>query len=272
MNKNFLFAIFAGLSLIIFTNSCSKSDNSKAQDLFAQAREQMNKGEYSQALVSLNELDSLYPRQFDIRKQARHLRPQIIEQQTLLQLSENDSLLAIEKWHGDSLAKSLRLVKNPIENYYVASEEPKDYSSHPGIYARMSPDANFSLTVVTNSQKANRIELGGVTSPALPFDDYRVFTQNGKNYNLTFLQAEIDSCMKQIQKNPHSTTLRLYNNERGVGEIKLPQSQIDNVLKVYENALSVQRIKLLTINRERLEKTLTLTRSQMARTHLDTIK
>lgn len=258
--------------LTTFNSSCSKSDNAKARELFTQAQMLTERGEYTNALTTLNQLDSLYPREFDIRKQARHLRPKIVEQQALLQISENDSLMALEKWHGDSLATFLRLVKNPIENYYVAKNEPENINSRPGMYARMSPDATFYITVVTNGSKANSVEIKGVKSAILPFDNYRVTETNSKNFALTFLQAEIDSCLKALKSDPQNITVKLFNNGRGVGDLKLTASDVENILNVYNNALSVQRIKLLTINRERFEQTLSTARSQIARTAIDSIK
>ncbi len=252
--------------------SCSESDTSKAKELYTQAQQLNDKGECEAALNVLNQLDSLYPREFDIRKQGKHLRPKIIEKQTLLQISANDSLLAIEKWHGDSLALFLRLVNNPVENYYVAKSEPKDINSKPGVYARMSPDANFYLTVVTPAQKANAIDINGVKSATLPFDDYRVTATDGKNCVLTFMQAEIDTCMKAIQANPENVRILLLNNDKEAGELKLSANDINNILNVYANALSVQRIKLLTIKREHLEQTLSTARSQIARTAIDSIQ
>lgn len=251
--------------------SCSKSNNSKANELLGQAQEMIQRSDYEGASSTLQLIDSLYPREFDVRRQAHHLMPKVIELKTIKAIEENDSVMALEKWRGDSLSQYLRRVSNPIESYYVSKGEPNDINIRPGVYARMSPDASFYLVVITNKTRGNSIALNGVPSSVLPYDGYRVSAVEGGNYALTFLEAEVDSCLSELQKVGGTVRVGVLNNGKKVSDLCLSAADVENIKRVYENAQNVRKQKLLNVSREKLESILRTSRNQFARTFQDSV-
>lgn len=263
--------LYIMLAIVFAVVGCSQSKKSEAKKLLEKAQEMVQCSDFEGASSTLQMIDSLYPREFDIRREAHHLMPKVIELKTIKALEENDSLLAIEKWRGDSLSQYLRRVSNPIENYYVYKAEPSDINIHPGAYARMSPDGSLYLIVVTNRSKGNSIEISGVKSYSLPYDDYRVTQTTGGNYVLTFLEAEVDSCLKMLQNINVPVKIDVNNNGKKVSELNLSTREVESIKCVFSNAQNVRKQKLLTVNKERLESILQTSRNQYARTHRDSI-
>lgn len=255
--------------------SCGNSEHSKVQEKYLQAQQLFQSGDWDDALKVLAEIDSLYPGQIDIRRQVTHLRPQIIEKQTLQQLTETDSLLAVATWQGDSMGAQVRRVSNLIEGYFVSKNAPADINGSPGIYARLAPDATFYIVAVSPGVKANSIRLSAdgesITADRLPYDGERCAAY-GKNYVMTYMHGEIDDLAKMILRHKGSPmTVEYLNNGVSAGRVNLSAQQGREVAELYEIVNNVTNVKLLAIRKAKLEKQLQLSRSQIARTTIDSV-
>lgn len=209
-----------------------------------------------------------------MRRQAMHLRPQIIEKQTLIDLQYADSIAALQLLKGDSLNRLLTYVSNPVEGYYV-SESAKgiDVSATPGLHARMSPDGQFyilssSKRLVKSTSFSVSTEGEEARSAVVEYDGERNDRSSGSEI-ITFIQAECDSVGRFILKHrdePLTLTIHGATNY----SIALPESQRKSISQVYETALAIRDCKLTQINKARLEKQLSIARSQMAKTYQGT--
>lgn len=261
----------AVISLAVLT-LCTSSEKEKLEGLLTEADNMYKSGNYSAAMRIIEELDSISRKNPDIRREIMHLKPKIIEQQVLAELSDNDSLIAVTTLKADSLSRNMRFVSNPIEGYYVSRTEPSDINNTSGLYARMSPDGNFYM-VATNTAKngsnAISVTIGGESaiSASLPSDGERV-DRSGAAEVLTFMQAECDSIGRVISRHPDEPLILTFIG-RGNKSISIPQERTRAIAQVYDAATSVTDMKKLQIRKARLEKTLTVARSQIARTMTD---
>ncbi len=104
--------------------SCGGSSVSeKAGQLYEDAVQLNTERHYQAALDLLDSIDSVYPEAIEVRRQAMALRPILLEQLTNRHLEVADSLSAVCAFRLDSMSKLLRLVPNPIENYYVPQSD-----------------------------------------------------------------------------------------------------------------------------------------------------
>lgn len=251
--------------------SCSSSDKEKATALYTEAETLMNSGNYEQAQLLLDSLDKAYPGEVDIRRQGMHLRPQLIEKLTLQQLSQTDSLLALNQLQSDSLGKYIAKVDNPIEPYYVyAGFEGKNPVSTPGVYARITPDGQFYIISSVNKPLGTTsvsISLpDGITarSAKVAFDGERNDKQGGAEV-ITFMQSECDTIGALAAKNPDGKFTLTFNGSKQ-WSMPLPEPQLKALATMHQAAGLIRDMKVLQIRKTHLEKQLELSRSQQART------
>lgn len=251
--------------------SCSSSDKEKAESLYAQAQERMSQGDYEMAIAMLDSMDHTYPSEVEVRRKGMHLRPQVIEKNSLRELSQTDSLLAVTQLKSDSIAKYICKVDNPIEPYYVAADfKGKDVTSAPGLYARITPDGQFyilsSVNRTVNSSSVTVAMPNGVsaqTSP-VPYDGERNDRQGGCEV-ITFMQAECDTLGSLISTNRDAKFTLTFNGNKSYS-MPLPENQQKGIATMYEAASLLRKLKVYQIRKAHLEKQLELARSQQART------
>lgn len=269
MDNKLKYLAAGAISLLMM--SCGQTSEDKANDLLTQARESYEKGECSAALDRLAEIDSLYSDAVKTRREAMHFKPQVIERQTLAELSETDSLLALNQWVGDSLTKNFRKVNNAIENYYVTKNAPAEINSHPGLYGRMSPDGVLYFMAVSPGVAADQISVNSSTSSQLPHDGERC-AKVGANQVLTLLEGELENVLVAIGNSTGSTAeLTFLNRGSQTGKLTLKSSDVEALGQVCQMAQNLRQFRLLQIKKERLERTLTVARNQIARTTPDTV-
>lgn len=266
---------FSKLLLVIAASAvlagCGNSVEDKAQALLAQAREAYETGEWDTSLQRLSEIDSLYKSAVKTRRVAMHLRPQVIEKQTLEKLSANDSLLAVSQWTGDSLSKSFRCVDNAVERYYVTKNSPSDIGSRPGLYGRMSPDGVLYFMAVSPGVQADMISLDGATSSVLPHDGERR-DRAGNNQVMTFLEGEVEPIILMLAHSTGSQAeLVFFNNGSRTGKLTLSGTDVEALSHACQTATQFRKFKVLELEKQRLERTLAVARNQIARTTPDTV-
>ena len=96
--------------------SCGDSGKEKAEKMYSEATDLYDAGQYDSAIAILDSIDSIYPEQVEVRREAMHLKPMIIEKQTVAELSEVDSLLAVANFESENMAQRITFVKNPVED------------------------------------------------------------------------------------------------------------------------------------------------------------
>lgn len=253
---------------------CSCGDNKEklAADLFGQAQGLYDAGDYNGALVLLDSIDQALPGALSTRREVMSFRPKVIEKQTLEQLAQADSILAVNLLLGDSLNRTLVYVENPIEGYYVAgSEKGMDVNSVVGLHPRMEPDGAFYL-IATCQGKSDGFKLTSenieFVSPSVPVDGERNDISSNHSV-IMFTPLESDSIARFVVDNQTNPISICFNGKSGA--TALSATQRDAILQVYETAQVVLKCKRAQIDKARLEKRLEVARNQMARLYQDSI-
>lgn len=262
----------AAIATIICLTSCGgNSDDKRAEDLYSQAVELNKNNKFDQALTILDSMDSSCPSAVEIRRKGMSLRPRLIEQITNRKLEIADSIAAVGSYRLDSLSKKTMLVQNSIENYFVPTAEGHvNVGTEGGLHGRMSPDGRLYL-IATSPRPVKSVSItvvsGGesASTPSIGFDGERNDRSSGKDV-LTFIEAESMDVAKFIYGHRNMPVVLEFNGENNNVSMTLPDNQKSGIADLYEISALIRERKKQELERQRLEKTLQIARSQIART------
>lgn len=250
--------------------SCGDKDKDAAAGLLEQARAEFTADNYNSALATLDTLDARYPAQVEIRRQAMHLRPQVIERLTLRELTSADSLIAVLTLSTDSLRDVLEFVPDAFEGYYTSRQiKGKVPAEATGLYARMSTDGVFS--VVSSAPKGTQstsitltTEGSEATTPDVACDGERNDRSRGVEI-ITFMPLECDTLGHFASINLGRPITARWNGAKP-HTAKLAEPQARALAEVYGASRSFAALRSAQMRKQMLERRLDIARSQMART------
>lgn len=267
--KKWSYALSAAGLLVL--GSCSgNSDEKRARNLYSEAETLEAQGRYSEALLLLDSIDKSCPAAVEIRRMGMAMRPKMLEQVTNRQLEITDSLAAVNDYRIDSLSGTVQLVKNDIENYFVPKAEGHvDVSSVSGLHGRMAPDGRFYL-IATSPSSINSVSVtanaGGESAhtPSVGFDGERNDRVAGHDV-ITFIEGECQEIAGFITRNRNQPVTVTFSGKSSI-TMELPDTQKEGIAALFELSKIVRERKRQEIEKQRLEKTLSVVRSQIART------
>lgn len=267
----------AALSLCsggVLLSSCSggAKENPQARSLYEEADRAYVEADYARALSLLDSLTKGFPKEISLQKEGMSLRPKVIEKATLLQISTNDSLMALDKIEADRLKPSLKWVKTPrmLEGYWVAARgyDPA-FMSKTAIQGRVSEIGEFYI--VSSAKPAvghTSISLSDgtvtVSTPVVPYDGESNYRIDGGEI-ITFSPAQSDT-IGNLAFASAGKPLTLVFNGKSPRKVKLSKDQAAALADTYAYARAVSRARKLAVERQRLEATLQVARGQIART------
>lgn len=274
-------AVTKGLMAILLSLSiagCS-GDHDAAEALRSQAIAAIEASDPAGALILLDSLDRAYPAEVKTRRAAMSLRPKAIELQTLRELEVNDSLTVQAQLVAESMKDlvTFRQGSGGVDGYYVAASAADAVpSSAEGLYPRMTPEGAFYI--ISSARKGTRSTAvalsatgeGEARTPAVAHDGER----NDRSLSaelITFLPAESDTIGSYAfehadASNPLNLT---FYGEGQPRTITLPPSQLRALAELYAASKVYSRLRILNIQKNKLEQQLMLSRSQQARTMED---
>lgn len=264
--------------LALMLASCGgQKEESPAVEVYNQANESFETGNYSRALLMLDSLQKAYPAEVALQHKALALRPRVIEQQTLKQITTNDSLMAYDKAEADKLKPLLKWVKTTrmIEGYWVAAAGYNpEFMNTTAIQGRVSEIGEFyivssmkpagghtSISLSSGKEKAS--------TPVVPYDGESNYRIDGGEI-ITFSPAQSDT-IGAFAMAHNNQPLTLTFSGKSAKAIKLTQQQVNALANLYAYAAAIARGRQLYAERQRLEATLQVARSQIARTSTDSI-
>lgn len=261
--------VAGGLAL----GGCSQAKGvSGAEELLNEAQKAYDVADYTRAQSLLDSLKVAYPADIDVQKRGMALQPRVIEGATLLEISENDSLMVVEKLKADSLKKDLRWVKTPrmIEGYFTAAEGYNpDFMNNTGLQPRVSEIGEFYVVSSVNpggiGHTTVTLSCGNrsAATPAVAYDgesNYRI----GGSEVVTFSPAESDTIGKFAAENAASAMTLTFSGKSS-RKLTLSAKQVKGIATCYTYACALNEARLLAVRRQKLEATLQVARNQMAR-------
>ncbi len=264
------------LSIVILLSalySCSGAGNSynrQAENLYSQAADAFDRGDYSLSLQLIDSIDSAYSRAIETRRLCRILKPQVIERYAAREISRIDSLRAIGSWHGDSLRALLVWQPNPVEGYWVSTKSKGiSVGSTPGLHCRVSPDYHFYITACSPSTvEMTYVELqaaGHSVSSARVGRDGERNSASEAGEIITFTEAESDPLAKFIIENQDGEINIVFRSDNGVTRtMKLSEQQRIALIDCYRFTQAVRNDRALALKQEQLNGQLLAARRQLA--------
>lgn len=261
----------AALLATVFLTACGDGERQQAADLLEQAQLCTDNGRHAEALMLLDSIDHAYPRQIEVRRDAMHLRPFVLEARALVELTQIDSMIAQTTISSEAMRDRLQRVDNPVEPYFVSTAEVKGDVTHtPGLHARMAPDGIFSVLSVTPAGAKHtsvRLSAGGdiAETATIPFDG-ELNERSSDMERITFLSAQVDTLGKFVLTHPDMPINLTFagGKERTV---KMDAKQIQALGEVYTAAVLFEQLRHLAMMKQQYEQQLMLARSQQARTY-----
>lgn len=265
---NRIIIVIAALGLFA---ACSDKKKEEANSILTEAKSLYEQGNYSEAMALLDTLDNSYKEQVEIRRDAMHLRPQIIEKQSLIELESTDSLIVTLSLESEKLKESLKKVDDGFEGYYttidLAGKIPADKD---GLYARMSPDG--VLSIISSAKKGTksnsvRLSVGSeeASSGVVDADGERNDRSLGQEIIIFMPEETTELCEFVANKYPQQFTLT-FQGEKPY-KINLDKKQAQAIAELYSAANIFGRLRVANLEKTRLEKQIDIARSQMARTY-----
>ncbi|MCM1519960.1 MAG: hypothetical protein NC098_04165 [Lachnoclostridium sp.] len=265
--------ILAGIVPALMLASCSgNSDNEKALSLYAEAEEAIETNDFNGALMLIDSINKAYPKAIDVRRKSMHLKARVNEGLALARLESADSLAAVLQAEIDSMSTGLELIKNPVENYYVAKGvNPSKFIGTDGIQARMSPEGDLYLMSSLGSHKveSTSITVGcngeEATTAVVNYDGERNDRSMGAEV-ITFMGVECDSVARFIADHAGEKMQLTFNGKTSY-RMNLPEQMAEDIATLTRYAMKVRALKSALVNKERQKKILDTARSQAARTY-----
>ncbi|MDE5647247.1 MAG: hypothetical protein K2I57_05435 [Muribaculaceae bacterium] len=266
------------LGALFLVSSCGQSPEEKAaRSLYAQAEAHAQAGSYVVAVQLLDSIERNYKDQIDVRRDAMHLRPGIIEEATLIEISTNDSLQAEMRKAYEEALPSMKKVNREelVEPYWIAADGNNDnFLNTTGVQARVSADGEFymlsevigagnlhhnSFTLKTKSGES-------VSSGVVPFDGELNYRISGSE-TVTYDAARCDSVGMFAEQHQSTPMTLIFNGEDGKSKsINLTAKQVDGIAAAYRMGHALTQGHRLALQRNMLEKRLAIARDQKART------
>lgn len=271
-----LIAIAAATALL---SSCGEKESAhSAKTLLSEAKTFIAAGQYDKAITLIDSISNAYPNEIDMRREAMKLRPEATEGLTMAQLSHADSLTATLQSRYDSIARLMVKIDSPelVEGYWVAAQgrNPQPMSTDI-IEGRITDNGEFYMVSSLNpsSLRHNSFSLtsgdgDNVSTATVPYDGEMNYRINGGEV-VTYMSdncKEIGPFAAAHRQKPVTVTFHGEGNKK----IRLTPAQISGLATAWEFSQTLTEFRHWSIERERLNRQLSISRNQKARLATDT--
>ena len=241
-----------------------------AEQLRVQAETLVASGHSEQALALLDSIDSAYGEQTAVRRTALATRAAAIEAATMQRIGPAQEALVRAQLTADSLQALFVHVDGPrgLEGHRVARELAKnDVTASTGIEPRIDGDGYLSIAAVVKGKRIGLNSLSVTTAAGTvqtpPVGEGRSIASEGSE--LTSLrQEEVAEAMEAIAAAGDGPVKVHLDGSRGSVEVKLTPAMRAALVRSWQYAQALQRLRSASIERERLERTLQTARDHRA--------
>lgn len=264
ISKTTLAAVLLALSLA----SCGNKERESAAALYADSEQAIATGNYSGALVMLDTLNSRFPEQTQIRKDALRLRAMAMEGLATDSISAGSEALAVATLRVEELRPGFRHVDSSVglEGYFIPKDAPEKVMTTTGLQPRVS-DKGFFYIVANVQGKAigfSSLEFvaGALAISSSEISPARVVKVEGSE-SVSFNPEDLEGVGAWLVDNPGVNKAVLHGTKGSVTvkiDDKLRKQLVDCYL--YSEALQAQR--LASLKREKYERMLATARDQLA--------
>lgn len=251
--------------LALLLASCGNSNRDAALQLSQEAENEVKAGNYDEAIILLDTLDTRYASEVEVRRSAMKYRAMAVEGVTIRRINAVDDTLAQLKAKLEEFETQFEYVANPgkgLGGNYIAKTLVKGTYD---ILPRINNEGYFTISVkisksigfenITFVGKEGRVSTKNINSSRL------VTVENSE---MTVLQQEdVAQAMEWLSDNNGVDSYELVGSKSTVKQ-KLSPVMRQAIVETWRFAESKQAYRLALIEREKLERKLQLCRNQLA--------
>lgn len=260
-------------ALALVATACGKPQSTReAEALYAQADSAYAQGAFETALALLDSIDHAYPGEIATRNDGLRLRPKVQEELSKVEFSRMDSLVASLQVRYDSIVSLMTKVSTPdfAEGYWVATEgrNPRLVSGD-GIEGRVTETGEFymvsSLCPSNVHHQWFTLSTGSAdaSTQVVPYDGELNYRVNGGEV-VTYMTAACSAVGQFASEHRDETLTVTYRGERTKKQT-LTSAQAHGLATAWDFAQTLSAFRRASIERERLNRQLAITRDQQAR-------
>lgn len=269
------FLVFAAACAVALTScdSQARRDQEAAQALVDQAQQNIDSGNYENAIALIDSIDRAYPSQVECRRSAIPMRAKALKGYSEQRLMQTDSLVTVLQASIGEFTDVMHHVKGDadLDGYYVVrSAYNPEFASSPGMQVRVS-DLDYSFYIVASSGEkrigVNQIVLsspqGEMASTAIPEDSPRAGDTDAFGSDIaSFRSEEVADLAAWAADNASSINRLVIKGSLGEVETKLSSAQTSAISTAWRFADIASRLQQGLRLKEKLEKQLVLARDQ----------
>ena len=249
-------------------SACGDSEKAGAIELYNQANEQIESHQYNAALILLDTLNSRYPKQTEIRRDALRLRAMAMEGTALDSIGPAEEALAEATIRVQETQPTMYHVDSNVglEGYFLPKGVDSKMMTSTGIQARVSDKG--LLYYVVNVQ-GKRIGLnsfafvsGAEQAGSTEISPSRIISVEGSE-SASFNPEDTEGMAEWLQNHDRNVKV-VFIGTKGRAEIKMSDKLRNEILACYRFSTALQDQRKASLRREKLERMLQVARDQMA--------
>lgn len=272
-NRNSLILAAACAVALVSCDSQATRDREAAQALVEQARQNIDSGNYENAIALIDSIDRAYPSQVECRRSAIPMRATAMKGYSEQRLMQTDSLVTVLQASIGEFTDVMHHVKGDgdLDGYYVVNTAYNpEFASSPGMQVRVS-DLDYSFYIVASSGEkrigVTQIVLsspeGAKASAAIPDDSPRAGDIDAFGSDIaSFRSEEVAELAAWAADNTSAINRLVIKGSLGEVETKLSSAQVSAIATAWRFADIASRLQQALRLKEKLEKQLVLARDQ----------
>lgn len=260
--------IIAAVALALSLGACADKDKEGAAEIFGQAESSIDTGNYTGALVLLDTLNSRYPGQTEIRKDALRLRALAMQGLATDSIASGSEALAHATLRVEEWRPRFRHVDSSVglEGYFLPNGVSEKVMMATGIQPRVS-DKGFFYIVANVQGKSiglRAIEFvdGATSISSSDLSPARIIKVEGSE-SASFNPEDLEGIGAWLKDHPGTSKLVMRGAKSDV-TVKVSDKLRNQLVECYEYSEALQAQRLASIKREKYERMLATARDQLA--------
>lgn len=248
--------------------SCSDKEKAAATELYNQCESAVDARNYTGALAILDTLDSRYPEQTAVRRDALRLRAAVMEGLAIDSIATTDAALAQATADVEQWAPRFRHVDSSVglEGYYLPKGVDEKMMTASGIQARVSDKGYFYIVANVQGKsiglKAIELISGADRVSSAAISPARIIRVEGSE-SASFNPEDLEAIGPWLESHAAPAKLVLVGSKGSVN-LKFSDKQAQELKDCYAYSRAMLARHRALVKREKFERMLATARDQLA--------
>ncbi|MDE6854453.1 MAG: hypothetical protein K2J38_05300 [Muribaculaceae bacterium] len=260
--------IIAAAAAVLGVSACADKAAQGAAELYAQTEQALSERNYSGAITLLDTLNSRYPKQTEVRRNALQLRARAIEGLTTDSIEAVSRRLAEATLVVQQLQPGFKYIKSTtgLDGYYIPSSASGNVMTGTMIQPRITEKGYFYIVANVQGRAIGLTSLdfidGASSISSSAISAVRVVKVEGSE-SASFNQEDLVGIGQWILDHPQASKVIL-RGTKGDVTVRLDAKLRSQLADCYRYASALQAQRLETVKREKFERMLATARDQIA--------